>query len=211
MPLKVSIWDDRGGSSEDVKLGEVKFEATEVAESSGHMQEQTMSAGGTVSLSVEESIRGDAQGYMTLQFRGLDIKNIEPGFLNLGRSDPFLEVAKKNLDLNVGRADWNVILRTKHIPNHLNPYWEEYSIDLEKLCYCNLSHPLRIMVKDWQSSGNHRLIGQFDATAEILSKQVGVKGNADRDMAFKIFEGDNNINESRGLICVLKADIVLKQ
>jgi hypothetical protein len=40
---------------------------------------------------MEESIKGYVFGTAVLQFRGLDMKNVEPGLMGLGRSDPFFE------------------------------------------------------------------------------------------------------------------------
>jgi hypothetical protein len=55
---------------------------------------------------MEESIKGQSQGTAELHLRGLDIKNVEPGLLGLGRSDPFYEIAKKNLDTTAGVVRW---------------------------------------------------------------------------------------------------------
>jgi hypothetical protein len=52
--------------------------------------------------SVEESQKGDKRGSITLHIRGLDIKNVEPGIMGLGRSDPFFELARKNADHATG-------------------------------------------------------------------------------------------------------------
>lgn len=40
--------------------------------------------------------------------RGLDIKNVEPGLLGLGRSDPFFELSRKNVDHKAGYVRWYV-------------------------------------------------------------------------------------------------------
>lgn len=55
---------------------------------------------------LEESIKGDRTGHVTMHLRGLDIKNIEPGLLGLGRSDPFFEIAKKHADHAAGVVSW---------------------------------------------------------------------------------------------------------
>jgi hypothetical protein len=44
-----------------------------------------------ITCSMEESIKGYVFGTAVLQFRGLDMKNVEPGLMGLGRSDPFFE------------------------------------------------------------------------------------------------------------------------
>lgn len=52
--------------------------------------------------SMEESIQGSDVGNAILQIRGLDIKNVEPGLMGLGRSDPYFErtsMGKSGIDL----------------------------------------------------------------------------------------------------------------
>ena len=58
--------------------------------------------------SIEESMKGTSSGLCTIQVRGLDIKNVEPGFLGLGRSDPFFELSRKNADHAAGVVRWYV-------------------------------------------------------------------------------------------------------
>lgn len=48
----------------------------------------------------------DPSALVRLQFRGLDVKNVEPGLLALGRSDPFFELAKKDADYGAGVVRW---------------------------------------------------------------------------------------------------------
>ena len=57
-------------------------------------------------VNLHPSIQGPALGYIKLHLRGLDIKNVEPGLLGLGRSDPFFEIAKKNSDHAAGIVRW---------------------------------------------------------------------------------------------------------
>lgn len=64
----------------------------------------------SVYVSVEESQKGTSFGNCTIQLRGLDIKNVEPGVLGLGRSDPFYEISRKNADHSAGVVRWYVIL-----------------------------------------------------------------------------------------------------
>ncbi len=55
---------------------------------------------------MEESVKGNAKGRATIHLRGLDIKNVEPGLLGLGRSDPYVEIAKKSADYAAGIVRW---------------------------------------------------------------------------------------------------------
>jgi Ca2+-dependent lipid-binding protein len=200
-------------------LGEATFEVTEVNQSPGHYQEQSLlSKRSKLFLSVLQSSstrsvgtltrgglgQGGGGGRMvTLQFRGLDIRNVEPGLLGLGRSDPFLEIAKKNTDHNAGIVRWNVVHRTEAINNHLNPFWKEFSMSLEELCDEDINSPLLISVLDL-NTGKNRKIGEFETTLAQLKERVAVKGNADREMAFPLGVDDC---DTHGLICCLKVDL----
>jgi hypothetical protein len=53
-------------------------------------------------------MKGTSSGLCTLYLRGLDIKNVEPGIMGLGRSDPFFEVSRKNADHAAGVVRWYV-------------------------------------------------------------------------------------------------------
>ena len=89
----------------------------------------------------------------------------------------------------------------------MNPYWEEFTLSLEELCFGKLDWPLKICVYDYQRNGKHRLIGQLETSLETMQKRISVRGNADRENAFEIFaEGKT---KTRGLIVVMKADVHL--
>lgn len=91
----------------------------------------------------------------------------------------------------------------------MNPFWQPFTLNLEELCYGDISWPLKISVYDHQPSGKHRLIGEFETCIQELMQRIGVRGNADREMAFEVFaEGKS---ETRGLICVLEANLQLEE
>jgi hypothetical protein len=138
MPLRISIWDDRGPNFDDALIAEVTFEAIEIYQSVGHIKSETLPNGAVyVTESVmcvmsstvrrtccflttnsairsgyslyailEESIKGDALGTAQMHLRALDMKNVEPGLLGLGRTDPFFEISKKNADYAAGVVVW---------------------------------------------------------------------------------------------------------
>jgi hypothetical protein len=69
---------------------------------------------------LEESIKGDALGTAHMHLRALDMKNVEPGLLGLGRTDPFFEISKKNADYAAGVVVWyaNALYRSFSTPTH---------------------------------------------------------------------------------------------
>ena len=146
-------------------------------------------------------------GHVELHLRGLDIKNVEPGLFGLGRSDPFFEISKKDSDPAIGHSKWNVVYRSEHIMDNLNPFWKPTLIGLEELCYGDLDWPLKITIWDYNANGKHDRIGKFETTVKGLQERVCVKGNADRDQAILLtVEGKS---KTYGLVCVLTAKVVL--
>lgn len=134
------------------------------------------------------------------------MKNVEPGVFGLGRSDPFFEMAKKNADYSIAQVKWNVVYRSEHIDDNLNPYWRPITIGLEELCYGKLDWPLKISVFDHNENGVHRKIGEFETTIAELQDRIAIKGNADRERAFQISKEGRF--KTYGLVCVLKADLL---
>jgi Ca2+-dependent lipid-binding protein len=205
-PIIVELWDHHGKShKQDRKIGEAEFEVMEIYQTDGHMQTEALLGGGQVDVTVLESLRGNTMGRINLQLRGLDIRNVEPGLLGLGRSDPFFEIAKKNADPASGVVRWVTVYRSEFILNHLNPFWDEFSMTTEDLCFCDPNALIRIAVKDYQKSGKHRLIGLVETTMKSLMERVAVRGNADRQNALDLCRESGR---HTGLIVVLKASLV---
>ena len=204
--VKITFYDNRGPQQEDDVLGEVMVEATEVFQDKGHSQTHSLERGkARVHVSITESNPTHA-GTVHFHLRGLDIRNVEPGLLGLGRSDPFFEVAKKDADHSTGQIQWNVVYRSEYLDNHLNPYWEPFEIGLEELCNGDWDHPIRISVKDHNRRVKHKFIGAVETNLRHLQDRVAIKGNADRDRAFDLYQ--DNDPDTHGLICVLKAEVV---
>lgn len=206
MPLKISIYGDYGIGEGNMLLAEATFEATEIFQSVGRMKFEKLRNGVTIYAVMEESIKGNTFGSVSMHLRGLDIKNVEPGVLGLGRTDPFFEISKKNADHAAGVVRWDVVYRSEHIFDHLNPFWKPFTLSMEQLCFCDPDWPLRITGFDWQRTGRHREIGHFETTLKGLQDNIAVRGNADRELAFEIMHEDQIT--SMGLIVVLQADII---
>lgn len=106
----------------------------------------------------------------------------------------------------------NVVYRSEHVENHLNPYWTPLTLGLEKICFCDLDWPIKITIKDHQHNGEHRVIGNFETTTRELLERVAIRGNADRETAFEIFgETSASTQITRGLIVVTVAELLLEQ
>ena len=152
-----------------------------------------------------ESITGSLNptNLVTLQFRLLDVKNIEPGILGLGRTDPFFEIQKKNVDPVVGIINWITAYRSEHIHDNLNPVFKSFDLCVEDLCYADEDWPLRMVVYDWQKNGKHRMLGMAQTSLADLLEKKSKGGNADRSSALSLtIEGATT---TIGLIVVLES------
>lgn len=161
----------------------------------------------SIRVTCVESVQGSLNpiSIATLQFRLLDVKNIEPGILGLGRTDPFLEIQKKNVDPVVGIINWITAYRTEHVHDNLNPVFKSFELSLEDLCYADDDWPLRIVVYDWQKNGKHRMLGMAQTSLNDLLEKKSKGGNADRSSALSVtIEGTET---SIGLIVVLESNV----
>lgn len=139
-----------------------------------------------------------------LQFRLLDVKNIESGLLGIGRTDPFIEVQKKNVDLTAGVTNWIPVYRTEHVMDNLNPVFKVFGVSTEELCYGDPNWPLRLVMFDWQKKGRHREMGVYQTTLEDLEHKVSRGGNADRDSALPV----DRKGITNAMLIILKAKVV---
>lgn len=102
---------------------------------------------------------------VTLQFRGhnLDKKDW------FGKSDPFIEIYK-----TTESGEFILVHKTEVIKSTLNPLWKRFYLPLKTLCNADYDRTLKFMCWDWNSSGSHSRIGEFQATLNELS-QSGAK------------------------------------
>jgi Ca2+-dependent lipid-binding protein len=135
----------------------------------------------------------------------LDVKNIEPGILGLGRTDPFVELQKKNVDPVVGIINWITAYRSEHVHDNLNPVFKSFELTVEDLCYADEDWPLRMVVYDWQKNGKHRVLGMAQTSLSDLLEKKSKGGNADRSSAMSVtIEGTET---AIGLIVVLESNV----
>ena len=203
--VKITLVDNHGYQESDMDIGSVVVEPALVFRSPGHTQTLTLGRSkASVSVSCIVS-NPEHSGSVTIRIRGLDIRNVEPGLLGLGRSDPFFEIAKKDADHSSGQVRWNVVYRSDHWENHLNPYWDAFTIGLEELCNGDENYPIRISVLDHNHGGRHKFIGAFETTLARMKEQISVRGNADREKAFELYQ--EGVVDTHGLVCVLQVDV----
>lgn len=158
----------------------------------------------SIRATVIESEKGSLTGSARLRLRLLDVKNVEAGILGLGRTDPFLEIQKKNFDPHAGVTNWIPAYRGEHILDNLNPMFQEFQVPVEAFCYCDPLWPLRIVLYDWQKGGKHRSIGLYETNFQDLMAKVATGGNADRECGLEILKEDSE--KTVALLIVLMAE-----
>lgn len=148
-------------------------------------------------------------GVFHCHLRALDLQNIEQGLFGLGAIDPYYEIAKRHVDHDHGVESWIPVYRSERLYNIVNPHWNAWKLQMEKLCNGDAGWELQITVWDYEG-GKHvdRWIGACEkVSVDELLMHVTKGGNASREEALSIL---NEEQEEVGLIVVLKADILLE-
>ena len=200
--IKVSLFDEirKKKKSHDKAMGSAVFEVGEVLGSRGNIKAKKLKGGGTLFCRIEPAPEQHA-GVFHFSLRGIKLKNVDGLF---GKSDPFFEVSRQ---INSGGGPiWQVVYRSKHIDNNLNPKWEPVSLDMNELCGGDETKTIMITVKDWQKNGKHSPMGFFETSVSgLLSAQThsgtGDANTIDTTKAFKIARK----GKSFGHIAVTKA------
>lgn len=222
-PLQLIVYQDNGVGRDATALWHAQIEATEVVQSKGHEQVLEMSRAGKIIVRMVESSLTNNTEILQLQFRALDLQNVEPGWFGLGRSDPYFELSKKSVDPTLGWVRWHLVYRSEIIRDHLNPYWKPFQLTLEEACFGDTTTtststtmmmtnttPWRIRVYDDNGRKAATLIGQLETTFAQLSTQISQRGNADRTRALALFRDEHKETEkkSRGWLVVLQASVL---
>lgn len=145
-------------------MGSATFEVGEVLGAHGNTKAKNLRQGGTVYARITPAPDQDA-GKLHLSLRGIGLKNVEGIF---GRSDPFFEIYAQTQ--SPAGLTWHPVYRSKHIPNNLNPDWEPFTVDMNRLCDGDLDKPILIRLWDWQKNGKHNDMGCFETSVNELLK-----------------------------------------
>lgn len=109
--------------------------------------------------------KSEGSGVLRLKMKGTKLANVEGMF---GKSDPFFELSRK-VD-TAGGLTWDNVYRSKAIKNNLNPDWEVAFVELSVVCGGNFDNPILVQVFDFESSGKHVLMGQFETSVNGLQR-----------------------------------------
>ncbi|CAL5094621.1 unnamed protein product [Urochloa decumbens] len=120
---------------------------------------------GTMTVHAEESDSSRMAVEMTLHCLNLENKDM------LSKSDPFLRISKL-----VETAGPIPICKTEVITDNLNPVWRPITLTSQQ--YGSKDNPLLVECFDFESSGNHELIGAFQTTITQLENLHSSKSGA---------------------------------
>lgn len=218
--LKVEIWDDNRGKSNDVKMVETLMNIPKAIQAGEQGLTQELDDGGLLKMHIvvmkKEQVDSISNAtsptistnQIVLHLRAIDVKNVEKGYFGLGKSDPFIEIRKKYNSPDTGVPRWKVVYRSEWISNHLNPMFEKTCIDLEHFCDGDIHKDLKVMLYDHEPDGHHKFIGEMEITTDILLKNVARAGNADRDRALEFIKGDERKKRVVGLLVIVEASLI---
>jgi hypothetical protein len=165
--LNVAVWDEVRKSKKDKPIGSSSFELGDVLGSRGNIKAKRLKNGGTLFMRVKHATNSKTLHVPSMV--GKKLANVD-GFF--GRSDPFFEIASQQD--GPGGKHWNTVYRSTHIKNNLNPQWEAFQLDLDKVQQDDdnsengSGSPIRITIYDHESSGKHEFMGSFETTISAL-------------------------------------------
>jgi len=191
--VAVQVYDQvRKGSNKP--MGSATFDIGECLGARGNTKAKKFKNGGTVFLHVAQS---QGAGLLRLQMKGIKLTNVE-GFMK--KSDPFFELSCKRD--SAGGLTWDNVFRSKVIHDSLDPNWETAVVPLSSLCQGDLDKPILVTVFDFESSGKHVPMGQFETSVKGL-KSAETGGSEDMGKAFVLKQKGKDV----GKVIVMKAEV----
>ena len=170
--LRFSVYDSDGPSSnlEDHDfIGTMECSLGEVVSQQGRgltrslVGEDVTNTKQTITVTAEELISNREVLKLNLGARGLDRKD----WWGWGSSDPFLTISRSG-----EYGQWTVVHRTEVVMRNTSPIWRPFSLSVTSLCNADHHRTLKFSVDDWNQSGSHSHIGEFETSvADLLSGQ----------------------------------------
>ena len=178
---------DKNDNQEDKEMGVARFDVSSILSSKTCMKAKRLEKGGWIFVHAEALSQDTPQKDVTVTLEGRDLKNVE-GMMK-GVSDPFFVFSRRD-----GNGDWREIYRSEHIPNNLNPTWNQASINYRRLCGNSDTVPFRINVYDHEKSGKHRDMGSQKRDVIRFTARFSLKVQVSRGVeslaALTVQEGD---------------------
>jgi len=188
MKVVVSVFDEvRKGDNKS--MGSAVFDIGELLGARGNTKAKKVRNSGTIFAHVQKS---EGAGLLRLKMSGIKLKNTE-GFLK--KSDPFFELSRSS-NAAIGRS-WDNIYRSDTVNDNLSPVWNDAVVELSVLCSGEQDKPVLVTVYDFESSGKHVLMGQFETS--VTGLVAAAKNNTQITLKKK--------GKETGTIIVKRADV----
>ncbi|KAL3819648.1 hypothetical protein ACJIZ3_005553 [Penstemon smallii] len=120
---------------------------------------------GTLTIRAEECVA--SKNVVEMTFRCSDLENKDL----FSESDPFLKISR-----NVETGGFIPICKTEVVNNNLNPSWKPVCLTMQQ--FASKENPLLIECFDFNSSGNHQLIGKIQKSVAELETLYQTKSGA---------------------------------
>lgn len=186
--LAITLFDEvRKGDKKT--MGAAVFEVGDLLGARGGAKAKKLRDGGVLHAHVRKSL---GSGVFRLKMKGQKLKNTE-GFMR--KSDPFFELSRR-VDA-AGAQTWDNVVKSDVVQDNLSPEWKEIAAELSILCGGDQDSPVLVKVFDFESSGKHELMGQFETSVN------GFVAAARNNTTFKL----TNKGKETGEIVVARAEV----
>ena len=162
--IAVQIYDEEKNGN-NISMGSATFDIAEVLDARGNSKACKIKNGGTIFCHIAEA---KGSGVLRLAMSATNLKNTE-GFMR--KSDPFYELSCRRD--GAGGLTWDKVFRSDVVKNNLSPVWKEAVLNLSVLNQGQMEKPILISVYDYESDGNHVLMGKVETTVVSLQGLVG--------------------------------------
>lgn len=152
---------DEVRKEDNIPMGTAILEVGSILGRKGNAKAKKLKNGGVVYAKLVDA--EEYCGTFSFQLSGVDLANTEGMFR---KSDPFVQFKRREYG-NSG-SEWNVVYRSSTVKNNLSPDWEADELDLSVLSPQNLDEEIYLEIFDYESDGNHVLMGEITTSVNAL-------------------------------------------
>jgi len=195
---------DGGGGDDDISQGSGGFSGDEGGHGDGG------GSGGDEGSRDDGSQGQDTRSVATLPalldlVEGSELSLTLEG-ADLPNGSPFFVVSSLFEDGDDER--WQTKYTSEHIDNSLSPAWTPASISLDALLdgdFQDVHKPILVSIFDWEESGTHRPIGDFETTLNELMSRAESGRVTGEEVSYVVEDNDGG---SKGRIIVVSATVI---
>lgn len=152
---------DEVRKEDNIPMGTAIFEVGSILGRKGNAKAKKLKNGGVVFAKLVDA--EEYCGTFSFQLSGVDLTNTEGMFR---KSDPFVQFKRREYG-NSG-SEWNVVYKSSTVKDNLSPDWEADEVELSVLSPENLDEDIYLEVFDYESDGNHILMGEITTSVNAL-------------------------------------------